>query len=242
MATPVVRRVRLDFPEAARASAGSPPCIARTPTPRTSPSGSSPISTPRSRTWTRRSPASPRCSTPAASPVRCSPGWGASSTSSSTPIGTTPAPRDPQGASRPFPEAGNRGGAAQVIDLVFGITPVHPGMVDAAGLGGAGRPSRGCARTTPRGPMRGWVRSASSAGPGRGSIVGHSALGQAPLRGYGDPNLDPSNAEAYRFQLLVPRDGAAGPRPAARTGREPETRTHHGHGAQSAATGFVVGV
>lgn len=103
-----------------------------------------------------------------------------------------------------FKQRGTVAGLSRVIREVLGIDPVilegPEGRSWGALAGARANPPDGDPRPLAR---LGVVRLF---GTSRARFrLGHSALGGAPLRGYGDPDLDPLDAEAFRFQVLVAR-------------------------------------
>ncbi|KAF0648730.1 MULTISPECIES: phage tail protein [Streptomyces] len=69
--------------------------------------------------------------------------------------------------------------------------------------------------------------------------VGGSALGAAPLRAFGDPDADPLTAHAHRFRVLLPA-GAADPA-ALRRLVERQAPAHTAGSVRTGGAGFVVG-
>jgi phage tail-like protein len=71
-----------------------------------------------------------------------------------------------------------------------------------------GAPATTAASPPPPGAVVGGVRLFSRA---RARFrLGQSALGATPIKSYGDPDMDPVNALAYRFRVLAPFAGAPG--------------------------------
>lgn len=100
---------------------------------------------------------------------------------------------------------------------------------------------------------RRWAQVRATAvgtGPGLGAVrlfgrsasrfrVGGSALGAAPLRAFGDPDTDPLTAHAHRFRLLLPAGRADGT--ALRRLVERQAPAHTVGSVRTGGGGFVVG-
>jgi len=97
-------------------------------------------------------------------------------------------------------------GLKRAVELVFGVTPEIQELAAARGWGGL-------RYHTILGSTRVFGRASSR------FHVGRSRLCAAPLRSYGNPDLDPLTAEAFRIRLLVPRAGTYGPVDPARLAR-----------------------
>ncbi|MEO3974834.1 phage tail protein [Streptomyces sp. CAU 1734] len=120
---------------------------------------------------------------------------------------------------------------AEAVRIVFGVTPVIE---------------------EPAGDRR-WARiplTPGGSGPGLGSVrlfgrssgrfrLDGSVLGAAPLRGYGDPDNDPVTAHAHRFRVLLPA-GAAGEEALRRLVAR-QAPAHTVAEVRTGAAGFVVG-
>jgi phage tail-like protein len=90
-----------------------------------------------------------------------------------------------------FRRRGTVRGLSDAVRLVFDVEPVIGELPLARRWGALGRRTQlGVVRLF--GTARARFR------------VGRSPLGGAPLRGYGNPDLDPQLAEAYRFRVLLP--------------------------------------
>ena len=118
----------------------------------------------------------------------------------------------------------------KAVEIVFGVTPVldelasdrrwaHVSRAGATGLG--------------LGSVRLFGRSAS-----RFRIVG-SALGGAPLRAFGDPDSDPLTAHAHRFRVLLPSGSADEDAVRRLVGRQ--APAHTVGSVRTGRRGFVVG-
>ncbi|PPK67145.1 phage tail protein [Actinokineospora auranticolor] len=100
-------------------------------------------------------------------------------------------------APRLYRGRGTRAALSEAVDIVFGVRPVidelanerHWAQVRAAA---APATARGL------GSVRLFSRSTSR------FRLGGSALGAAPLRAFGDPDTDPLTEHAHRFRVLVP--------------------------------------
>jgi phage tail-like protein len=87
---------------------------------------------------------------------------------------------------------GTVGGLQKVIEMVTGSRPAIEELSQERGFGALGRDTR----------LRGGTRLFSQA---RARFrVGSSGLGQAPLRAFGDPASDPFADVAFRFRVLAP--------------------------------------
>lgn len=87
---------------------------------------------------------------------------------------------------------GTLAGLAQSIKLVFDVDPVIKELADERNWVGLGDKSRGVGTVRLFGKSRARFR------------VGSSALSSAPLRSFGNPDADPLIAQANRFSVLVP--------------------------------------
>lgn len=97
-------------------------------------------------------------------------------------------------------------GLKQAVELVFGVEPAIVELAHGRSWGALGRRARlGCVRLFSRSRTR--------------FRVGDSGLGAAPLRSFGNPDLDPLQAEAWRFRVMVPPAGPHGPIETARLER-----------------------
>jgi phage tail-like protein len=128
---------------------------------------------------------------------------------------------------------GTPGALRKAVKIVFGVEPVLdelPGDRSWAQLGVSGAGT---------GPGLGGVRlfSRSSAR----FRVGRSALGTAPLRGYGDPGTDPLTAHAHRFRVRLPAGGGADEQ-ALRRLVQRQAPAHTIGSVGLGGRGFVVGV
>jgi phage tail-like protein len=105
-----------------------------------------------------------------------------------------------------YKQRGTLDGLTQTFALVFDVTPALRELAPE-------RPWGALAESRPNGAPRvqpgAQVGSVRLFGKARTRFrVGHSALGAAPLHTYGNPDLDPIMAEAYRFEVQVPRGAA----------------------------------
>ena len=110
-----------------------------------------------------------------------------------------------------YRQRGTIAGLQSAINLAFGVKPAVQELFTTTTWGAlAGRKTGACACATTPSPK-------TSAGPtarlGTSRLFGktrarmrlnRSAIGKAPLRSYGDPGLDPFASGAYRFRVLVP--------------------------------------
>lgn len=82
-------------------------------------------------------------------------------------------------------------GLFNAIKLVFEVEPVIEELAQGRSWGALGRDAR--------------LRTVKLFGTARARFhLGSSALSRAPLRSFGNPDNDPLNAEAYRFRVLLP--------------------------------------
>ncbi|MES4903529.1 MULTISPECIES: phage tail protein [unclassified Streptomyces] len=127
----------------------------------------------------------------------------------------------------------------EAVRIVFGVAPVIDELAadrrwaqlrEAVGGGGTGEghgPEQGL------GAVRLFGRSASR------FRVGGSALGSAPLRAFGAPDSDPFTAHAHRFRVLLPAGSAD--REALRRLVERQAPAHTVGSVRTGGAGFVVG-
>ena len=140
-----------------------------------------------------------------------------------------------------YPQRGTLAGLIATIDTVFQIKPAIREL----------------------GAERSWGRLADSKKDKAGALVqpdatvgavrlfgkararfrlGHSALGVAPIRGYGNPDLDPIIVEAYRFEVQLPR-GTSPIDQSRVTGLiESQKPAHTAMSVRFGGDGFVVGI
>ena len=86
---------------------------------------------------------------------------------------------------------GTAAGLAQAIQLIFDVKPAIQELAAERNWGGLGE-------TTRLGAVRLFGRSRARL------RLGSSSLSTAPLRSFGDPDTDPLAAQSYRFRVLVP--------------------------------------
>ncbi|MFD7816100.1 phage tail protein [Streptomyces sp. NPDC059785] len=126
----------------------------------------------------------------------------------------------------------------KAVNIVFGVSPVIDEQAtdrrwaylrEAVGPPGAS----GAAAARGLGSVRLFSRSASR------FRIGGSTLGGAPLRAYGSPDSDPLTVDAHRFRVLLP----AGPadEQALRRLVERQAPAHTVGSVRTGGTGFVVG-
>ena len=72
--------------------------------------------------------------------------------------------------------------------------------------------------------------------------LGHSALGVAPMHAYGNPDLDPLNAEAYRFEVQIPRASSNVDHARLKALIDSQKPAHTAVTVRYGGEGFVVGV
>lgn len=129
----------------------------------------------------------------------------------------------------------------EAVRIVFGVTPVveelaaERAWASLRAADGSGGPPAGPApgRRRGLGGVRLFGRSASR------FRTGGSALGAAPLRAYGDPDGDPLSAHAHRFRVLLP----AGPADTEALGRlvRRQAPAHTLGAVRTGTAGFVAG-
>ncbi len=123
-----------------------------------------------------------------------------------------------------------------IVEIVTGVEPVLAELAAERNWVTVGGHSRlGTGRLFGRAAAR--VRLAGAGG------VGGSPLGRAPLHGYGDPGGDPLAAHAYRFRLTLP-PGSLAPGPAAALTRlvSRQAPAHTAGSVRVGGFGLVVGV
>jgi phage tail-like protein len=131
---------------------------------------------------------------------------------------------------------GTPAGLIEAIKLVFDVDAVIQELSDERLWGAVGK--RGEKNVAPEARLGG-VRLFSKA---RARFrLGSSALDAAPLRSFGDPDHDPLLAQAYRIRVLVPR--VYGPEARARVVRlvNSQKPAHTVASVQMAGDGFIVG-
>ena len=129
-----------------------------------------------------------------------------------------------------YQERGTLAGLAGAIDLVFGVTPAIQELAAERPWGALADSTKGAADALVQPDAM--VGSVRLFGKARTRFrLGQSALGVAPIHSYGNPDLDPITALAYRFLIQVPRDREPRPQPVQRLDRRAETRPHGGDGA-----------
>jgi phage tail-like protein len=86
---------------------------------------------------------------------------------------------------------GTIAGLIKAVELVFDVTPVIEELPAARSWGALGKQSR--------------LREARLFGKARARFkLGSSALSTAPLRSFGDPDVDPLAAQAHQFRVFAP--------------------------------------
>ncbi|MGW2326803.1 phage tail protein [Streptomyces sp. NPDC001700] len=125
----------------------------------------------------------------------------------------------------------------EAVRIVFGVTPVIDELATdrrwahlRAAIEGAGQ---GPGRDQGLGAIRLFGRSASR------FRVGGSALGAAPLRAFGAPDTDPFTAHAHRFRVALPAGSADGTALARLVERQ--APAHTVGSVRTGGAGFVVG-
>jgi phage tail-like protein len=121
-------------------------------------------------------------------------------------------------------------GIARAVELVFGARPAIQELARERRWGAVGRDGR-------LGAVRLFGRARSR------FRLGASALSAAPLVSYGDPDLDPLAAGAHRFRVLMPPGTASSPEARARLERlvESQKPAHTLAAIRVGGRGFVLG-
>jgi phage tail-like protein len=145
-----------------------------------------------------------------------------------------------------YTKRGTVGGLAKTFELIFdGVKPAISELA-AERSWGALADSRHKKGAPPRVQPNAQVGVVRLFGKAKARFrLGHSALGAAPIHAYGNPDLDPLVAEAYRFDIQIPR----GPTPptALEQARmkaliDSQKPAHTAATIRFAGDGFVVGV
>ncbi|MGW3431284.1 phage tail protein [Streptomyces melanosporofaciens] len=121
----------------------------------------------------------------------------------------------------------------EAVRIVFGVTPVVDELATDRRWAWLREARRGDGPAQGLGAVRLFGRSASR------FRVGGSALGAAPLRAFGTPDSDPFTAHAYRFRLLLPAGSADVA--ALRRLVERQAPAHTVGSVRTGGAGFVVG-
>jgi phage tail-like protein len=131
---------------------------------------------------------------------------------------------------RLYARRGTRAGMAEAIRLLFDI---EPAILDRAGA----RPW-GAVGSVKLGGVRLFGKSAAR------FRLGHSALGRAGLISFGNPDLDPFRNVAHRFSVLTPPLSMRSADEAARLERliDSQKPAHTRHQLRIGGAGFVVGL
>jgi hypothetical protein len=110
-----------------------------------------------------------------------------------------------------LPKRGTPTGLSAVIALVLGVVPDIQEWSTLRAWGALADSRQPCPDEASSQPVA-RLGSVRLFGRVRARFyLGRSALGQAPIRGYGNPDLDPLTTQAYRFQLQVPRTASLDP-------------------------------
>ncbi|MFI0767624.1 phage tail protein [Streptomyces sp. NPDC021218] len=121
----------------------------------------------------------------------------------------------------------------EAVRIVFGVTPVVDELATDRRWAWLREARRGDGPAQGLGAVRLFGRSASR------FRVGGTALGAAPLRAFGTPDSDPFTAHAYRFRLLLPAGSADVA--ALRRLVERQAPAHTVGSVRTGGAGFVVG-
>ncbi|MER6140629.1 phage tail protein [Streptomyces sparsogenes] len=236
-ATPVVRRIRLDFPRVTSADL-LPPAFRQDPAADDFTERFLSLFDATLAEVDRVIERYPALLDPAGVPDRVLP-WLAGLLGLSFEAGWDPATRRALLAAAPelYRRRGTPGALREAVRIVFGVAPV----IDEAAtdrrwarlreaLGGT---PAGSGRAQRLGSVRLFGRSASR------FRLGGSALGSAPLRAFGAPDSDPYTAHAHRFRVLLPAGSADGA--ALRRLVERQAPAHTVGSVRAGGAGFVVG-
>jgi phage tail-like protein len=126
----------------------------------------------------------------------------------------------------------------EAVRIVFGMAPVVEELAAQRHWLRVGE------RGAPRGGARGGLGSARLFGRSATRFrVGTSALSTAPLRSFGDPQQDPLGVHAYRFRVVLP-PGAASPadEPAVRRLVQAQAPAHTAAAVHVGGRGWAVGI
>ncbi|GAA1695259.1 phage tail protein [Streptomyces yatensis] len=121
----------------------------------------------------------------------------------------------------------------EAVRIVFGVTPVVDELATDRRWAWLGAAQRGDGPAQGLGAVRLFGRSASR------FRVGGTAMGSAPLRAFGTPDSDPFTAHAHRFRLLLPAGSAD--EAALRRLVERQAPAHTVGSVRTGGAGFVVG-
>jgi hypothetical protein len=140
-----------------------------------------------------------------------------------------------------YPKRGTLCGLSQTINLVFDIKPAIRELAVERPWGALANSPY--AEESTRVQPNAVVGSVRLFGKARARFrLGHSAFGAAPLRGYGNPDLDPLIAEAYRFEIQLPQGTTALDQQRVLDLIESQKPAHTTMSARFGGQGFVVGV
>jgi phage tail-like protein len=132
-------------------------------------------------------------------------------------------------------------GLTQTIHLIFGVTPAIRELGVQRSWGALADSSKDEAEALVQ--PNATVGAVRLFGKARARFrLGHSALGAAPLRGYGNPDLDPLIAEAYRFEVQIPRGSTGVDRGRLTALIASQKPAHTAASVRFGGDGFVVGV
>ncbi len=102
-----------------------------------------------------------------------------------------------------YAQRGTLAGLSAAILLIFGVNPAIRELATERSWGALADSSKAKADALVQPSAA--VGSVRLFGKAKSRFrLGHSALGVAPIHAYGNPDLDPLNAEAYRFEIQIP--------------------------------------
>jgi len=140
-----------------------------------------------------------------------------------------------------YPLRGTLSGLAQTIHKVYDVTPAIRELAAERPWGALAHSNTD--KSTPLVQPDAIAGAVRLFGKARARFrLGHSALGAAPIRGYGNPDLDPLLAEAYRFEVQLPRGTSEIDRNRVIDLIESQKPAHTTMSVRFGGDGFVVGI
>ncbi len=140
-----------------------------------------------------------------------------------------------------YRQRGTLSGLAETIRQIFGIKPaIHELAVQRSWGALADSAKDEASALVQPGATVGAVRLFGKAEAR--FRLGHSSLGTTPLRGYGDPDLDPLIAEAYRFEVQLPSSSTGIDRGRVIDLIASQKPAHTAMSVRFGGEGFVVGI
>ena len=140
-----------------------------------------------------------------------------------------------------YPQRGTLAGLTATIDTVFHIKPAIRELAAERSWGALADSKKDKAGALVQPDAT--VGAVRLFGKARARFrLGHSALGAAPIRGYGNPDLDPLIAEAYRFEVQLPRETSPIDQSRVTGLIESQKPAHTAMSVRFGGDGFVVGI